>query len=638
MAAIAGIRFNKPVDFEEQEMLMRNMLAVVRHRGKENYIERLPPAGIAGGRCHSQSMISQHHAVTPDRQLGVIMAGDLYRYPEYAANGGSPHNYAHILLQCYEKKNVDFLEDIDGSYAIAVWDAKAGKILLARDRVGSRPLFYAQTSSGVLFASEVKAILATRLCQRDVNLPALNRFLSYGYVPCPDTMFSSIKQVRPGHYLTIRGREVSEQVYWTFRYRKETQRHSKDVYGERCLDILNRAVARRVERHPDCGAFLSGGLDTSAVVAAMRQCDTRKFKVFTGAFQEKEYDESPDAKIVADHLGLEHHVVTIQMERNFPSLLKKIVWYHDAPFADTSAIPSYFTAKFAREHMDHVLTGDFPDQLMAGSGHHAKAMERERADNALLKALRTPLVRGFLNRLPLKAGATSLADRIQRMVYRESFPLDERRIILDMPVPELLKRCLYTPALLRINRENDPLEVARSYFRQVSGECLLDRLLYFDTLSYAPDDLMVKVERMTMAHGLNAISPFHDLEFIDFVAGLPPEMKMHGDYRKVALREAIRALLPAATLEKKKKGFDMPIGAWLIKRYPDFVRDILFDRKTIDRGYFRSDFMEIMVNRFLAGQSDYATGSEAAIISLLTLELWHRLFLDGDAEFDGLDG
>jgi len=359
----------------------------------------------------------------------------------------------------------------------------------------------------------------------------------------------------------------------------------------------------------------------------MREISGRPFKVFTGAFSEKEYDESPDARIVAEHLGLDHHVVPIDVGKDFPDLLSKIVWHHDAPFADTSAIPSYFTAMYTRGHVDTVLTGDFPDQLLGGSGHHAKALSREQADGLLHRILRWSLVRKMISQLPLKAGTTSLPDRIQRMLYRESFPIDEQRIILDMPIPEPLKRCLYSREFLEINRQHDPLELARSEYDKVRDKGLLDRLLYFDVTTYAPDDLMVKVERMTMAHGLNALSPFHDIDLIEFAATLPPELKISGMNRKVVLREAIRPLLPIATLEKKKKGFDMPIGAWLVKRYPDFVRDVLFDSRTMSRGYFNTDFMKKMVNRFLGGQSDYATGSEAAIISLLTLELWHRLFI-----------
>jgi len=304
------------------------------------------------------------------------------------------------------------------------------------------------------------------------------------------------------------------------------------------------------------------------------------------------------------------------------------VWHHDSPFADTSAIPSYHTARFAREHVGVVLTGDFPDQVLGGSGHHAKALALESSESLIHRLLSTKRIGNVVCRIPWKAGGTSTFDRFKRMLYRASFPIEEQRIILDMPVPELLKRCLYSQDLLSVNKAYDPILLARSMYEEVADHDLLDKLLYFDTLSYAPDDLMVKVERMTMAHGLVALSPFHDRELVEFMATLPPDMKIRGETRKYILREAVRPLLPAYTLEKKKKGFDMPIGEWMIRKFPDYVREILFDDRTMNRGYFDKKFLRKMVEGFLGGKSDYASGSEGTMISLITLELWHRVFID----------
>jgi asparagine synthase (glutamine-hydrolysing) len=213
-------------------------------------------------------------------------------------------------------------------------------------------------------------------------------------------------------------------------------------------------------------------------------------------------------------------------------------------------------------------------------------------------------------------------------MYRETFSLEEQRILLGMPVPPLLKRCLCGPELLEVNEKYDPLNIAISLYREAGDVSLLDKLLYFDIHSYAPDDLMVKVDRMTAAHGLIAISPFHDRELVEFMATVPTHLKIRGNERKYIMREALRPLLPEQTLNKKKQGFAMPIGEWLMRNLSDYVRDVLLDARTLNRGYFNKKFMTRMVENFLAGKTDYASGSEATIISLITLELWHRVFMD----------
>jgi asparagine synthase (glutamine-hydrolysing) len=262
---------------------------------------------------------------------------------------------AEVLLSLYEAKKVDLLSDVDGSYALAVWDGQDGKLLLIRDRVGCKPLFYLVLPDAILFASEIKAILVSGLYKPAVNLRALNNFLSYGYIPGLDTLFESIRQVRPGHILICKDGNVVEKPYWKFTYRQDEPGKTEAFYKERFLEIFETAVYRRLKRHPDAGAFLSGGLDTSGAVAVMRKLKGAPFKVFTAGFEEEKYNEIGDAKIVADYLGLEHHTVTVKFDKDFPALLEKLVSRHDAPFADTSAIPSYYAAKLAKEYVDTVF-------------------------------------------------------------------------------------------------------------------------------------------------------------------------------------------------------------------------------------------------------------------------------------------
>ncbi|MBN1472540.1 MAG: asparagine synthase (glutamine-hydrolyzing) [Syntrophaceae bacterium] len=626
MSGISGLCSNgEKIKTDERKILVQKMLHEISHRAPDADICDCGDNTVFGIRYRNQS-----EAIARDDEKGltVIIDGWIYNSPLHGSDFSIGYTEAEIILKLYSQYGTGFLDKIDGSYAIAIWDARKKQLLLARDRLGYKPLFYNQSGSTILFASEIKSILTAGIYRKSVNLRAVNDFLSYGYVPNPETLFEGIIQVKPGHCITFKDNTLTEKAYWRFQYHHSDYPYNESEYLEKFIDLLKTAVARRLKRHSGCGSFLSGGLDTSAVVAVMHELLKSPFKVFTAGFEEEQYNETPDARIVADHLGLEHLSVTIKFQKDLHELLEKIVWHHDAPFADTSAVPSFFAAEFAKKHLPVVLTGDFPDQLIGGSGHQVAALTRQQSDSLIFRMLRNKFFNKIVSGFPLAAGGTNIFDRVKRMIYRETFPLEEQRILLNMPVPDLLKKWLYDPGFLQVHSNHNPIRIARSLYEEVKNYGLLDKILYFDTLSYAPDDLMVKVERMTMAHGLVAISPFHDREFVDFIAGIPADLKIRNGSTKYIMREAIRPLLPEETLNKKKKGFDMPIDVWLVKRSPDFVRDILLDSRSLGRSYFNKGRLNEMVGRFLAEKTDYASGSAGTIISMITLELWHRIFID----------
>jgi asparagine synthase (glutamine-hydrolysing) len=627
MGGICGIQYLKS-EIETDDRITSNMLDSIKHRGEKVKIFSTGAKGTLGVGCPESKSETQWFACDIDRKLSVILDGEIFHISDENIVQDTPFSDADVILDLYSRHADKFADKIDGSYAVAIWDGLQEKLLLIRDRLGSKPLYYYNHSNLVVFGSEIKAILASNIARKSVNFRSLNNFLSFGYVPNPATMFESIQQVRPAHIMTFTATQILEEPYWKFAYVRHAESRPESYYFDRFFDIFKRSVSRRLKRYPDCGAFLSGGLDTSAVVAVMRQEKQGPFKVFTAGFEEEQYNEIGDAKIVSDHVNVEQLDVIVKVNEEFPELLEKIVWHHDSPFSDTSAIPSYFAAELARRNVNVVLTGDFPDQLIGGSGHHAVALSRLESDSPIYRLLRNRSLNRLATRIPWSASGTSLRDRAKRILYRETFPLEEQRIILNMPVPELLKRCLYTQQMLQVNFEHDPLSAARAIYNDVEGHNLLDKLLYFDILSYAVDDLMIKVDRMTMAHGLIAYSPFHDRELVEFIAGVPTHLKINGQTRKYVMREALRPLLPSHTLHKKKKGFDMPLEKWLINKFSEWVKVILFDARTLNRGYFEKKFIKKMVEDFLAMKTDYASGSAATIISLITLELWHRLFMD----------
>jgi asparagine synthase (glutamine-hydrolysing) len=629
MGGILGL-YHKDAHFRIAEEVPEKLAYQIRHRGNDQVIFQ-PACNVALGSIYDKNLEQNNHASAHDerRNIYVLLDGFIILKEKGRSKWhGNKRGDAELILSLYGEKGIGFMDEVDGSYAIGIWDGNRKEVVLIRDRLGYKPIFYAKAPDTFVFASEIKAVLASPFYQKGVDLKGIDSFLSYGYSPNPGTLFEGIFQVKPGHALTYASGNILEKAYWKFKYGQDGRPKEEKYYFDEFSRIFENSVARRIARYPDAGAFLSGGLDTSGVVAILHNLNHKPVKVFTAGFKEERYDETEDAKIVSNFLHLDQYTVTVGFDDYFTSLLEKIVWHHDGPFADTSAIPSYYAAKLAKEHVDTVLTGDFPDQLIGGSGHHVMALRRLREDHFFYHFLKNKGLNKAVRRLNWSAGGTSVLDKAKRAIYRETFPLEEQRIILGMPVPPLLKRCLYSPELLQISEKYDALNIAQSIYSEVKEEDLLNRLLYFDILSYAADDLMVKVERMTMAHGLNAISPFHDRELVEFIASVPSHLKINGTTRKYIMREALRPLLPEHTLNKEKQGFAMPIGEWLVTKMPDYVRNVLLDSKTLNRGYFNKKFITKMVGNFLTGRTDYASGNEATIISLITLELWHRIFID----------
>ncbi len=602
-----------------------SLTEMARELGAEGEKSRILAPGDNFYLCCASSPDNRTVKCYSEGPFDFLLLGNVYR------KSSGLHDDFEGLGKLARESLVRFAEEIDGSFVMAIFDKERKALALLRDRLGTRPLFYTKKRNHFVFATSIRPILKSGFWKCGVNLEALDRFLSYGYVPNPETPFEGIFQAKPGVCLILEKGFLREKRYWEFR---DYLCNGERLQGEKAVPVfaqaIENALAVRLKAHPEAGLFLSGGLDTSIVAAVAKKLTGGEIRAFSIGFEEKAYDETEDARAVADHLGLEFHSEKVRFGPDFPGLLEKIVFYHETPFGDTSAIPSYYAARLAKEHVDTVLTGDFPDQLIGGSGHQVAALARSANDPFYKRCMRNGVLRSTVARMPWKTNGSRFSDKIKRFVYRESFSLEEQRILLNMPVPPLLKRALYSPDMLDANRKSDPMEIARTLYGQVPGQSLLNKILFFDIHSYAPDDLMVKVDRMTRAHFLNAVSPYHDRNVVELVACLPDELKIGPDWeRKVVMRRAFGHLLPERTLKKKKQGFAMPIGEWLVKNLREYVREILLDGRTLRRGYFNPEFLGRMLASFFSGESDYASGSESTVISLLTMELWHRRFIDG---------
>ena len=637
MSAICGI-FSKDQDNQINTSIIHKMVDLLKHRGdgeEKIYIDS--NFGFASRDIVINPIINNRQPDhNEDQAVFVILDGKICNYQEWRdflekkGHKFITESNPEILTHLYEEFGTDFISKLQGEFAFALWDRKKRKLVLARDIVGNKPLHYLLKNNGITFASEIKSILCDNDYEVKLNLKALDDFFTYGYIPWPETIFEKIEQIPPGHVLTYCDGEINIKPYWVFTY-DHTKIYTEDYYVENLYELIKNAIEKRLESDVACGAFLSGGLDSSTVVGLMSSILDQPVKTFSVGFEDEKYNELPWARIIANHFKTEHHEFIVKPEM-VPPLFPQIVWHCDSPIVDTSCIPTYFASKLAREYVKVVLTGDGPDQLLAGSGSYVEWNQRiSSISNKILSPLRTQFIANLIENLPISGTSKGFIPRLRRRIFRESMPIERQFIELEATIPTLLKKELYSDNMREIQKKNDPFLMVEPFFNRTVGYDFLDRILYCDLLSFMHDDLMVKVDRMCMANSLEIRSPFQDIHLLNFIGTIPTELKLKGiknPIRKYVLRKAVSNLLPKEILEKKKQGFAIPGDSWLKNQLKDFVKEILLDDRTLKRGYFNEKSIQKLVSQYLKGETDYATGSFPCIISLLSFEIWNRTFID----------
>jgi asparagine synthase (glutamine-hydrolysing) len=633
MGGFCGLSYTDVERVPESTILQR-MCQTMRHRGPDGEGFHVDGGIGLGARVLQLRHSNAAQPASNDRgTVWVMLDGDVFVHEsarDVAGLSVITESDAGAIARLYEKFGVDFIQKTDGQFAIAVWDTERRTLHLFRDRIGCRPLFYFHKSRGLTFASTVSATD----CRPEVDLGTIDALFSFGFVPHPKTMFRGISQVNPGHVLTWRDGHVTERCYWEFRY-GEPEEMPDDSYAERLRELIHKAVAKRVECDAPFGSFLSGGVDSSTVVGMMTQILGPGVKAFSVGFEEEEYDELGDARIVARHCGAELHETVLKPEM-VPPVFENIVRHHEVPFHDTSCLPTYFGAKSASEHIRLVLTGDAPDQLMAGSGKHKFWTARAERDKSLIRRSISRLGWSSAKLLGFQPVTTSLQDKVLRKLYRDSLPIEHEFFEHQSRAQLFLKQALYSPDLLDIGTLEDPFEIARPYFEKVADRSFLEQILFYDISFYLPDDLMVKVDRMTMAHSLTARYPYTDAAILEFAGLIPDRLKLKRNRdatTKFVLKKAARDMLPERPVAKPKQGFAVPLEEWLRTPLSGYVKDILLDNVSLQRGYFNERFLRDMLNRFFKQQTDHSTGSATFLVCLLTVELWHRIFIDGADTF-----
>jgi asparagine synthase (glutamine-hydrolysing) len=628
MCGIAG-RFNFRSGAPVDQAVIADMCALLAHRGPDG--QGVFARGAIGLGHRRLSIIDLSDAgrqpmTTGDERFWITFNGEIYNFLElrkdFERRGHrfQSHTDTEVILAAYREYGVACLEHLRGMFAFAIWDAQERTLLLARDRAGKKPLYYRVDQDGISFASEPKAFLAEPGFEMQPNLGALSHYLSYQYVPTPASAFQGVERLRPAHYVLINGSDVSPKRYWTLRYEPKQGISEADACDE-LLARLREATRLRLISDVPLGAFLSGGVDSSAIVALMSELGSGPVKTFSIGFDEQGFDELEYARLVARRYGTEHHefVVTPDAVEIFP----KLVWHYNEPFADSSAIPTYYLSQLTRQHVTVALNGDAGDENFAGYDRYAPSGMRaryERMPNAFRQALAS-----VVRRLPARAGGVSTWARGKRMIERGALSPAMRYAIDMMQFEPSLRGEICTPEFTRAAGVDDPTALVASEVDGADATEFLDRMLSADVNRYLPDALLVKVDIATMAHGLEGRSPLLDHHVMEFAATLPADFKRRGATSKYIFKRAIRHLVPADILDRPKKGFSVPLAHWFRNDLREMASDVLLDSRTAARGYFRPAVIRRLLDEHVRGVRNW----HEQLWNLLMLEMWHRTFVDG---------
>jgi asparagine synthase (glutamine-hydrolysing) len=586
--------------------LWRDSHAVLAHR-------RLSILDLEGG----------HQPMSNERgTVWVVFNGEIYNHAdvrhdlEQKGHRFRTRSDTEVIVHGYEEWGDDCVHRFRGMFAFALWDTPQRRLLLARDRVGVKPLYYAELPDGqIVFGSEIKAVLAHGDVPRDWRPEGLDSYLTLLYVPAPDTIYRAVHKLPAGHLFVAEKGRTHVRRYWDLQFSGDGDSAREDEYLEQLDDLLRDAVTSHLISDVPLGAFLSGGIDSTAVVAYMSDTSNRPVVTMSVGFDDRRYDELEHAASVAGHLGCQHHpqIVTPHVA----DLLPKLAWHFDEPFADSSAVPTYYVSAAARQLVTVALSGDGGDELWAGYPWHRVERMEARAREALGPA--ASLAGRLGNALPLSVkGARAL--RHLAMSPAHACAVKHEYNHFDVHA----KHRLYAYDFDRALVGTDPLAPFRRAYAACRSSDWLDRTMYVDFKTYLVDDILTKVDKMSMAVSLEARVPLLDHRLLEFAATVPSSLKLRGRTSKYLLRRVLERRVPRAILERRKRGFEAPISEWLRGPLSSLTADLLLDGRLTGRGVFRSREVERLWHEHRSGRANHPH----RIWQLLMLELWFREFID----------
>src|SRR3989442_4785557 len=614
IAGIVGLR-GQPVEGSE----IRSMCAVMAHRGPDD--EGLYLGNGVGLGMRRLSIIDLETGHQPlsneDGTVWAVCNGEIYNFREVR---GELERLGHVfypgsdsetIVHLYEEHGAACVEKLRGMFALAVWDERRRQLLLARDRLGIKPLYYAEADGRLIFASELKAVLQAPWVERRLSWGAVGHLFTFLCTPARDSIVDGVRKLEPGHFLiAAAGRPIRIERYWEVRFEPAAGGTEED-FAQGLRERLQESVRLHLASDVPLGAFLSGGIDSSAVVASMARLSPAPVKTFSIGFVEEDFNELRHARRVAAQFGTEHHELIVTPD--VLGIVDDIAWFLDEPFGDSSALPTYVVSKLASEFVTVALSGDGGDELFAGYDKYL-VEERERRHEVLPGPLRRAL--GTLARL-MPNGM-----RGRNLLHHVSLAGADRYLDASTLFRAAQKRALLRPdAFERMSRE-DPWRTEAECLARVEGHWL-SALQYLDLKSYLPLDILTKVDRMSMAHGLEVRVPLLDHPLVEFAATIPADLKLRHGVTKSIFKRAMRGVLPDAVIDRRKQGFAVPLGRWFRGQLGRFVRDLLLSETCRRRGILDQGY----VARLLA-RHDRGRDLDLQLWTLISFELWCRTFLD----------
>jgi asparagine synthase (glutamine-hydrolysing) len=611
--------------------LVEEMCARQQHRGPDSRgIHRSNGVALGIQRLRIIDLETGDQPIyNEDRSVAVVLNGEIYNFRELRAElERRGHSFytrtdTEVIVHLYEEHGPRLVEHLNGMFAFALWDESHRRLLIGRDRVGKKPLFYAQDEGWLSFASELPALMADPDVSREIDPSSIDCFLAYGYIPAPWSIWRGVRKLPPAHTLVWEKGEAKIERYWHLDYSRKRPDDPREL-EEELRERIGAAVRRRLISDVPLGAFLSGGVDSSIVVSEMAAASTQPVKTFSIGFEEEEYNELPRARVIAERFGTEHHEFVV--EPDAIDLVPKLVRHYGEPYGDSSAIPTFYLAEVTRRHVTVALNGDGGDESFAGYLRHVANSLTGHLDSVPL-----PLRRGIAaigRSLPRRPGSKSLLSRAQRLLVSADADAIERYRRHVSVFNDAERADLLDPEFrASIDRSRAPGLIAGPW-RAASGSSMLDRLLEVDVNTYLPEDLLVKVDIASMAYSLEARSPLLDPEVMEFAASLPPREKASRGRKKYILRRAYRGRIPDSILDGSKKGFGVPLGAWFRGDLQTYARELLLDPMTLGRGYLNEGAVRGILDAHAAGQGDRSL----QLWGLVMLESWHRELADQSSD------
>lgn len=617
MCGIAGIMslHGAPVSLEE----VRSMCAAMFHRGPdEDGFYLGSGVGLGMRRLRIIDLKTGRQPVrNEDGSIQVVLNGEIYNFKELrdelTRRGHSFYTATdtETIVHLYEEHGPRCVEKLRGMFAFALWDARRRRLLLARDRLGIKPLYYGQIGGRLIFASELKAILQLPEVERRLNWRAVSHLFAFLCTPHSESIVEGVHKLPPGHLLIASPESgVSIERYWDVKFEPDYNK-KEEYFVERLRELLEESVRLHLVSDVRLGAFLSGGIDSSCVVAMAARLAPGALKTFSIGFRVGDYNELPDARRVAEKFGTEHRELIL--EPDVLEIIEDLAWYLDEPFGDSSAIPTYMVSKLASEHVTVVLSGDGGDELFAGYDRYLG--EQWVRNFRFLPPPARSTLQWIRRRMPEGM-------RGRNLLYRISLPALERYLDASTLFRKEEQGRLFRAEVSELLADYDPGSVEAQWPTPANGHWL-SALQWLDLHNYLPLDILTKVDRMSMAHSIEARPPLLDHKLVEFAATIPPELRLRGRTTKYIFKRAMRGILPDETIDKPKHGFAIPLGRWFRGQLGPFVRDLLLSETSRQRGIFDTAYIEKLLKWHEKGLE-----LDAQLWTLISFELWCRTFLD----------